>query len=184
MTRLRQMNRRQQGLAALLAATLIAVAWASRLDEQADETVIALPLRGDAPVPRPRNTVPPTAQASPDAPPSSALSRLPWREPAADELLAWGHTAAAAPPLATPVAPAPPMGPDRPLAPPFPYQLFGRLEEDGKSRAMLRAGPGVLVVSEGELIDAQWRVQSIAADGLALIWLPARQPLHIPFKAR
>lgn len=183
MMRSARMNHRQRLIGAALVVTLIAVAWAASLDEVATGVeVVQAQSSGRQPT---RASAASVSQPSQEAVASSASLRMPWREPAADELLAWGAgTAAPAPQpsqvLATPVAE---MGPTQPVAPPFPYQLFGRLEEDGKVRAMLMSSHRTLVVQEGELIDAQWRVERIASDGLGLIWLPARQALHIPFKA-
>ena len=63
-------------------------------------------------------------------------------------------TAASAP---TSLLPAPP-----------PYQLIGLLDEDGRVRALLQAGPRTLVVAEGDTLDAGWTVERVAERSVTL----------------
>jgi hypothetical protein len=70
------------------------------------------------------------------------------------------------------------------VAPPFPYQLIGRLEDESGAGQALLAGPTRSIAARaGDVIDGQWRVEHVAPTGLALIWLPAQLPQNITFRA-
>jgi hypothetical protein len=69
------------------------------------------------------------------------------------------------------------------MAPAFPYQLIGRLEEAGGASQVFLSGPArSLSVRAGEVIDGQWRVEGIAPNGLQLLWLPAKLPVNVAFR--
>ncbi|MET0517221.1 MAG: hypothetical protein ABW005_00160, partial [Burkholderiaceae bacterium] len=92
------------------------------------------------------------------------------------------------PPPPPQVVAAPPAPPPPPMAPPFPYQLIGRLVEGegsgkGEQAQALLAGPTrSLAVKAGEVVDGQWRVDQVGATQLSLTWLPARLKQTISFR--
>jgi hypothetical protein len=106
------------------------------------------------------------ASAQPVAWPESPLrSAHAWAPPDAPALAAWG------PPPAAPPPPAPPE-PEPPQAPPFPYTLIGRVVNGDQVHALLTGATRTLGVKRGEVIEGQWRVDDIHADGVTLTWLP------------
>ncbi|MCX2864105.1 hypothetical protein OOZ63_19950, partial [Paucibacter sp. PLA-PC-4] len=108
------------------------------------------------------------------------LERAPWPEAPQAQLAAWGPPP---PPPAPPPAPAPPPeAAPAPVAPAFPYQLIGRLEEGGVSQALLSAGNRSLNAKAGDVIDGQWRVERVGPNGLGLLWLPGQQSQTITFR--
>ncbi|MGN6828668.1 hypothetical protein [Paucibacter sp. M5-1] len=165
---------RQVLLAAALAAALAATMWAAQIEETADEPVaLARPKTAGA-----------AAAASAAPPPSRApwaqVERAPWPEAPQAQLAAWGPPP---PPPAPPPAPAPPPeAAPAPVAPAFPYQLIGRLEEGGVSQALLSAGNRSLNAKAGDVIDGQWRVERVGPNGLGLLWLPGQQSQTITFR--
>src|SRR6267143_1093478 len=66
-------------------------------------------------------------------------------------------------PAAAPAAPAPP---------PMPYRIAGQVVHDGTARVVLARDDRVLTVREGEMLDDDYRVESIKADGVTLVYLP------------
>jgi len=161
---------RQFALFAALGLSLAATAWVSQ--EDAPEPVAAAPRRATTAV---------AAQA--DWPGPAAGARGQWPALDAQARAAWGEAAPVA------AAPAPPTSeqpveeaPPPPTAPPFPYQLVGRLT-DGASRAILNNAQRSAVVGVGEVVDGQWRVEAIDASGLRLTYLPLGQSQLVPFAA-
>jgi hypothetical protein len=167
---------RQLALYAALGLSLAATAWVSQ--EDAPEPAAAVPRRAAFTT---RATAEPAAPT--DWPGPAGSARAQW--PALDHQAraAWGDAAPAA------AAPAPPTAaqpadetPPPPTAPPFPYQLVGRLT-DGDSRAILNNAQRSAVVGVGEVVDGQWRVEAIDASGLRLTYLPLGQSQLVPFAA-
>ncbi|MDM4767019.1 hypothetical protein [Pelomonas sp. SE-A7] len=162
---------RQYLLAGALAATVAATMWAAQLES--DENVapaVAGTRRAAAKAPAPGPAASDTV--------SGSGGRQPWAP--VESLAAW---APPPPPPPPPVQAAAPAAPVMPQAPAFPYQLIGRMEEQGgKSQALLSSPNRTLSARVGETIDGQWRVERIDAQGLALIWLPAQQPQTISFR--
>jgi hypothetical protein len=158
---------RQLALFGALGLSLAATAWVSRQDEA--EPVAAAPRR-NAPAPA-------------DWPGAAASARTAWPALDAQARTAWGEAApvAAAPP-APADAPAQDPTPAPPTAPPFPYQLVGRLT-DGATRAILNNAQRSAVVGAGEVVDGQWRVDAVEAGGLRLTYLPLAQAQFVPFPA-
>lgn len=164
---------RQLVLFTALGLSLAATAWVSREDDV--EPVAAAPRRATA------TTAASDTQT--DWPGAAASARAAW--PAMDTAArnAWGE--------ATPVTAAPPPtseltemaeAPAPPAAPPFPYQLVGRLT-DGASRAILNNAQRSAVVGVGEVVDGQWRVDAIEPGGLRLTFLPLGLSQFISFAA-
>ncbi len=172
---------RQWGLGLALAATVAATLWAAQQGDEAD--AIAQPAAGKsrpgAAVGRPAPAPAPLTQGTANPPPVDwrAVAREDWAKPADAQLAAWMPPA---PPPPPPAPPPPPPAP--PMAPAFPYQLIGRLSDGGVEQALL-AGPNrTLAVKAGELIDNQWKVESIGPTGLTLVWQPAKLKQLIAFK--
>jgi hypothetical protein len=163
---------RQLALFALLGLSLAATAWVAHEDEPQTAT----PARQRPPPGHP------TGSTHAAWPGPAASARAAWPETDPQARAAWGDTAtppAAAPPAEPTAAVEPPAAPS---APPFPYQLVGRLT-DSRPRAILNGAQRSAVVGVGEVVDGQWRVDAIEAGGLRLTYLPLGAPQFIPFAA-
>jgi hypothetical protein len=170
---------RQYLLAAGLAVAVAATMWAAQLEDEGAETAsgLAAPTRS---APRPAAQAA-SANDAP-APAWSLAERAPWPEASGTQLAAWSPPP---PPPPPPVAAAPvtPVDPGPPPAPPFPYQLIGRMEEAGApAQALLASGNRSLAAKAGDVIDGQWRVDSVGPNGLALTWLPGQQTQTLTFR--
>lgn len=172
-------------LGAGLALTLAATMWAAQTgdDEPADvQAVAGGERRAPAAAARPAaGKVADTVAAAVDWHP---VERAAWAAVTPAQLAAWQPPPPPAPP---PPPPAAPVVAAPPMAPPFPYQLIGRLEEPGEGGrarpvAFLSGPQRSLAVRAGEVIDGQWRVEQIGAAGLSLTWLPAKLPQTIAFR--
>lgn len=146
----------------------------------------------------PQATVPPTARPSPPALPIGALASAAPSAAAAKRSAeqrnvgasASGKSPAAgaapirdifaakswAPPPPKPVAPLPPPPPPPPSAPPMPYKFIGKMDDATSLKAFLNRGERVYVVSVGEILDHTYRVDSIKAGQMTLIYLPLNIP--------
>lgn len=172
----RSLSPRHWALALALGATVAACLWAAQLPD-ADSTDPA-ELAEARPARRPLpGAVPATAQPARWTP----EPRQPWPEAEPAALGAWQP---APPPQVQ--APPPqsqvPTTPPPPQAPPFPYQLIGRLVQAGRVQALLGSEQRSLAVQAGDTIDGQWRVQAIGDDSLELLWLPGPLPQTHRFK--
>jgi len=58
------------------------------------------------------------------------------------------------------------------VPPPMPYRIVGQVVHDGTARVVLARDDRVLTVREGEMLDDDYRVESIKADGVTLVYLP------------
>lgn len=82
-----------------------------------------------------------------------------------------------------PPPPPPETAPPPPQAPPFPHRWIGRFEDTvnaasaprARQRAIVAGPVSTWVVSEGELIEGQWRVDRIEDRTLRLTYLPLMQ---------
>jgi hypothetical protein len=75
-----------------------------------------------------------------------------------------------------PVVQAPPEPPPPPTAPPMPYVYLGKLDgSSAKPRIFLRNGDQLLIVSQGEVVDGQYRVESVSDVDIVLTYLPLNQ---------
>ncbi|MBN3753565.1 hypothetical protein G3N95_11495 [Paraburkholderia sp. Tr-20389] len=75
-----------------------------------------------------------------------------------------------------PVVQAPPEPPPPPTAPPVPYVYLGKLDGSTlKPRVFLSRGDELLIVSQGEVVDGQYRVESISDGDVVLTYLPLNQ---------
>ena len=72
---------------------------------------------------------------------------------------------------AAPVAAAPPA-PAAPTPPPMPYRFAGRVVREGVTQLLLAKENDVLPVREGDTLEGGYRVESIGAEEVTLLYLP------------
>lgn len=77
------------------------------------------------------------------------------------------------------VAEAPPP-PPAPVAPPMPYRVAGQVQHDGPPRVVLAREDRVFFVREGDTLEGGYRVESIKADGVTLVYTPLDMRQHLP----
>lgn len=78
------------------------------------------------------------------------------------------------PPVEVPAAPA--ARPAPPTAPALPFVYLGGLDANtSKPQVFLSNGDQLLIVSSGQVIDGQYRVDSISDTGVVLTYLPLNQ---------
>jgi hypothetical protein len=80
-----------------------------------------------------------------------------------------------------PPAPKPPPlpPPPRPVAPPFAYAYMGGLTEDGVRTAFFTKGDRVIVVKEGDTIDAAYHVDKMTNTFMKLTYLPLNEAVEV-----
>lgn len=72
---------------------------------------------------------------------------------------------------------APPARPSAPaVAPPLPFTVLGKKLQNGVWEVYLAHGERTLVARPDTIIDQQYRVKTIVADSLTLVYLPLNQP--------
>jgi hypothetical protein len=112
----------------------------------------------------------PRAQAAP----ALALNRprqAPGEEPVTD--LFSGRSWVPPPP---PAPVAPPAPPPEPMAPALPFTYVGMMESDeAKPIVYLARGERLLAVSEGDLVDQEYRIQSLTNNEVVLVYVPLGQ---------
>jgi hypothetical protein len=84
------------------------------------------------------------------------------------------------------VTPAPPPPPPQqvqvqapPAPPPNPYRFAGTVEQGGVTRVLLVLGDRVFEAKEGEMLEQNFRVQSVTADAVTLVYVPLEAPISI-----
>lgn len=87
------------------------------------------------------------------------------------------------PPPPQALAPARPLAAAQPTVPPMPYRVAGEVVYDGIARLVLAKGGEVLTVRPGETLEDGYRVESIAADGVTLVYLPLGLREQVPMPA-
>lgn len=74
-----------------------------------------------------------------------------------------------------PPPPPPPAPPPPPSAPPLPFTFMGQFQEDsGKLIVFLAKGDVAYTVSEGDVIDNLYKVESATPRQLVLVYLPLK----------
>lgn len=68
------------------------------------------------------------------------------------------------PPAAAPAA--------APVAPPLPYRFAGVVRQGGETQVLVAKGERVFPIKEGETLDGAYRVGSISAERIELVYLP------------
>ncbi|KWZ61049.1 hypothetical protein WK57_11050 [Burkholderia ubonensis] len=84
-------------------------------------------------------------------------------------------------------APLPTARPAPPTAPPVPFTYVGELDAKAdKPQVFLSNGDQLLIVSPGDVIDGQYRVDSVSASNVVLTYLPLNQTqvVSIPVEAK
>lgn len=68
-----------------------------------------------------------------------------------------------------------------PAAPPVPYRVAGQVIRDGVAQVLLARGEALFTASEGDTLENQYRIESIRADKITLVYLPLdeRQELSV-----
>lgn len=74
-------------------------------------------------------------------------------------------------------APAPPPV----AAPPMPYRVAGQVVRNGVPQVVLARDDRVLIVREGEVLEGGYRVESVKADGVTLVYTPLDIREHLAF---
>jgi len=160
-------------LIALLTAALSAAAWVREGDRTADPEVVEAPVRQARPAgatsPRSEQAVErvhleklrmhPSADRTDDA-----FAPRSWRKPAQKATVA-----------ANAVVIAPP-----PSAPPLPFVYMGKLLSEDDRAVFLLQGERNLIVHEGDVIDAVYRVDKLSDAGLTFIHLPTGIQQNLP----
>jgi len=84
---------------------------------------------------------------------------------------------APAPPPAPPAPPPPPPPPPAaPTAPPLPFKFIGKFDDATTLKAFLQRDAKAYAVAVGDVIDGSYRVASISAVQMTLIYLPLNIP--------
>lgn len=181
-TSARSVTPRQWLLALSLGATVAACLWVAQLPPDDAETSAADLARPSAR----RGAAGRAASVADRRPAPSPTWALPVREawPVAEApaLSAWQDLPPPAAPVAQAVSTVAPVAAPPLQAPPFPYQLIGRLDEAGRRQALLGSDQRSLAVQVGDTLDGQWRVKAIGEDTLELLWLPGPLPQTLRFK--
>jgi hypothetical protein len=66
-----------------------------------------------------------------------------------------------------------------PEAPPLPFRLLGQAQEGGQIRVFLQHGDQNLIVSTGDLIGRQYRVEHIDEQRVTFVYLPMNTVQHM-----
>ena len=126
----------------------------------------------------------PTISISPDAPqtaktPETGFSAWPPRATIGEPR---GQLFAPSPAPAPPTAAAPPK-PAQAVAPPMPYRVAGSVVRKGVSKLLLARGDVVLEADEGDTLEGGYRVESIGAAEITLLYLPLGVRERLPVGA-
>ena len=97
-------------------------------------------------------------------------------QPAADPFVAVSFLPPPPPPPPVVAAPPPPP-PPAPKAPPLPFAFVGLLEKGGgpKPAAFLARGDVLLVVSAGDIVDNEYRIESLSEREIVVTYLPLNE---------
>lgn len=156
------MNR---GLVVALAATLVAVWFVSDMgDADSPDSV--------EPVAQHRRAATPSGVAANADGSAPALASAPARSAAeiGRDLFA-SHSFLPPPPK--PVVRVGP--PPAPMAPPLPFRYQGRMTEEGVTTVFLAQGDRILVARAGDLLNNQYRVESVTAGAVTFLYEPLKQ---------
>jgi hypothetical protein len=146
-------------LALLGIALALAVGHADGNDGEVEAGPVARPVDRDG------------AAAGTPSGPALAFSRP--RRAAGEEPVADLFTGRSWVPPPPPAPVAPPAPPPEPTAPALPFAYVGMMEsEDAKPVVYLSRGERLLAVSEGDVIDQVYRIQSLSTHRIVLVYLP------------
>jgi hypothetical protein len=160
-------------LVMLLTAALSAAAWVREGDKGAESEVVEAPARQT----RPAGAAPAHKEQATERVHLEKLRMRPPPEQTADAFAArsWRNTAPK-PSLANTVVVAPP-----PSAPPLPFVYMGKLLSDESRAVFLTRGERNLIVHEGDVIDAIYRVEILSDAGLTFVHLPTGIQQNLAF---
>ena len=177
---------RQKWLALVATLTLAATAWVALQPDEASEPSPTPSLQAATTTLRKASSSRGHEDGAASAPAARSLSwpdsnqlatRSPWRAALPQGVAAWSGPPPPAPRAAAPVAPvAPPAAASAvatatpPPVPAFSYKLIGRLD-DGIPQALLSGTSRSFGVKAGDVIDGQWRVDSVEAQSVTVTWL-------------
>ena len=154
----------------VLGVSIGATAWLASSDDEAD--AVKAPARRAVAVAAGAST----PRAWP-APLNTAGSHDTWAAATPQVRASWGLQ-----PPAPAVAKVPePSAPVEPPAPPLSYQVVGRMDDSAKPRAIFSSALRTEVLGVGELLDRQWRIDSIEAQGVQLTWLRGGQKKFLAY---
>jgi hypothetical protein len=86
-------------------------------------------------------------------------------------------------PATAPPKQAAPAAPAEPVAPPMPYRVAGSVVRKGVSKLLLAKGDLVLEVDEGDTLEGGYRVESIGAAGITLVYVPLGVRERLPLSS-
>ena len=180
---------RQKGLAVVATLTLAATAWVALQPDEANEPAPTPSLQAANTALRKPSSSRGRDDRAASAPAARSLSwpdsnqlatRSPWRAALPQGVAAWSGPPPPAPRPAAPVAPVASVAPPAPASavaaatpppvPAFAYKLIGRLD-DGIPQALLSGTSRSFGVKAGDVIDGQWRVDSVEAQSVTVTWL-------------
>jgi hypothetical protein len=99
------------------------------------------------------------------------IGELPSRQPIGRQRGDIFATRSWAPPPSAPPQPA------APAPPPNPYRFAGTVHHDGQRKVFLAMGDRIFEAKEGEMLEQNFRVQSVAADAVTLVYVPLEMPV-------
>lgn len=79
-----------------------------------------------------------------------------------------------------PPPPPPPQPPPKPTAPPLPFTYLGRYDDPPRVVVILSSGDRLYTVSEGEMIDGNYRVEHVADGAVDILYLPLNINQSLP----
>jgi hypothetical protein len=157
---------RPQIIYGCLVATIALVAWTSW--NSSDDNANSMSGTTKAKTERPANYIPVNSNAAGTVRHSMKMDRDPLIEASADPFVVVNFV----PPLPVPAV-APPPPPPKPTAPPLPYHFFGRMTEiDGTKTTYLQRGDELIAIKDKQLLDANYRVESIDEKQIVIMYLP------------
>ena len=111
---------------------------------------------------------------------TSRLAALPERAPIGEQRGEIFGSKTWTPPVSAAPAAAPAAAQAAPVAPPNPYKVAGTLVQAGAKRVYLVKGDRVYEAKQGDDLDEGYRVQSIAADHVVLLYVPLGTKEQLP----
>jgi hypothetical protein len=83
------------------------------------------------------------------------------------------------------VAPAPPEPVAPPTAPPVPFTYLGELDaRAARPQVFLSSGERLLIVSPGDVVDGQYRIESVSDSEVLLTYLPLNEKQVLSTQAK
>lgn len=172
-------NKPRTWLWLLLTAALLATAWLA-INQPQDVPIEVVSARGAA---APAGLSRGSSGASPVVVWPQRVTRAAaeaWPRLSQTATASWG-TPPPPPPPPRVAAVGPPPAPAPLQAPPFPYQLVGRLERADGQRALLTNDVSTQAVAVGAVVDGQWRVDKLDRNSMSVTWLPGEQTRRVVY---